>query len=87
MKKIIICFVLIAIVFSFCACGEIPPEYAKNKEVKGYAIIHHADYDERIEFITAITGYGHATIVDTIGRRIFSTNITIYFYDNYHKNA
>ena len=81
MKKFLVVFLAIAMVFGLCACGVKSVEIEEeNRVAKGYAIIQHWDGEEHIEFYENLINYGTITIWTMEGRRITSNNITLVFY-------
>ena len=77
-KRIIVIILVISLLtVSFIGCAEVEEE----QTAKGYAIIHHWDGDEHVEFYDYFTNYGNITIYATDGRMILSNNITLIFYE------
>ena len=78
MKKRIITIILVIslLAMSLVGCGKVEQEQAKS----GYAIIHHYDGDEFVEFSGyEIHSYGIFTIYTNNGRIIMGSDMILIF--------
>lgn len=80
MKKFLVIFLALVMVFGLCACSSSSAEEGEEKVAIGYAIVEHWDGDEHIEFYKYVTNYGTVAIWNLEGQKIISTDITLIIY-------
>jgi hypothetical protein len=75
MKKIIVILLVMAMVFSLCACGA--DDITEEEKCIGYAIIPHADGEEHVDITKCVGSHGTIVVTTVDGRRIVSTSLIV----------